>query len=74
MEQDLSGSRIPSHVMGKDPVEAELLETEADHRRGGFAGVSLAPPLSANPESQLRLQMLRVNVSESNTADQRRPW
>src|SRR5918994_1337227 len=29
--EDLSGSRITSHVMGPDPVETQLLEAESEH-------------------------------------------
>ena len=72
MAQHLTGRGIASHVVSVDPVEPKSLESEPENRRCGLPRVPVSPPVTADPEPQLRLQVLRVDVSETDRADQRR--
>jgi hypothetical protein len=61
---------IADHVVRANAIQSQGIETELDHRPGGFSRIPPTPPLPSNPEPQLSLLMFEVNIAESDTADQ----
>jgi hypothetical protein len=58
--------------MSINAIESEILEAEPEDFSRGLTGVRLPPPLTADPESQLGLEVLGVDVTKADASDQLR--
>src|SRR5262249_36535562 len=61
---------VAPEVVGDDLVELERLEAQAEHGRGRFGGVALAPVRDADPEAELGA-VVGVVAVEADAADER---
>src|SRR6185503_6370390 len=62
--------RVADHMMSTDSIETDRVEAEVDHGDRRLPGVTVTPPLPPDPESELGLEMLRIDVSQSDRTDQ----
>lgn len=58
--------------MSANAIESQILETEPEDFSRGLTGIPLSPPLTADPESQLGLKVLGVDVTKAGAADELR--
>src|SRR6185503_7488685 len=50
--------------------QTDRVEAEVDHGDCRFPGIALTPPFPPDPESELGLEVLRIDVSQSDRTDQ----
>src|SRR5436309_9257733 len=65
--EDLPCGWVAQHVVGADAIQAEGVEPETDDGRRGFARIAVAPPLLPDPETELRLKVLCIDVAQPGT-------
>src|SRR6188472_4393154 len=68
--QHLPRRWVADHMMGTDSIQTDRVEAEVDHGDRRFPGVAVTPPLPPDPESEFGLEMLRIDVSQSDRTDQ----
>src|SRR6185436_20348382 len=56
--------------MGTDAIQTVRVAAEVDHGDCRFPGIALTPPFPPDPDSELGLEMLRIDVSQSDRTDQ----
>ena len=66
--EDTSRSRVSQHVVREKPIQAEALKRKAHHCADCFAHISLPPRFNSQPETELALGMLGIDVAKLNQA------
>src|SRR6476659_4750209 len=68
--QNLPRRGVADHMMGTDSIQTYRVESEVDDGGRRLPGIAVTPPCPPDPESERGLEMLRIDVSQSDRADQ----
>ncbi len=66
--KDTARSRVSQHVVSIESIEAETFEPVSHYGLDNFAHVTSSPNSNRQPETQLSLQMLAIDITHLNQA------
>jgi len=66
--KDISRSRISQHMVCIEPIETEDFKYILHYHLYNFGHVAFSPSFNHQPETQLSLRMLTVNIANLNQA------